>query len=162
MKWMFLLLAAFASGAHAQTYGDWIVSASDDGSVITAETSNDSGGSFGLMCFVDDGKCVWALITNQVCEDGGEYPVMANAKSGAYFFNLLCSNKSGSPVLVFKNFQDVENLVNKNERVGFAVPMLDGMFRVVRFSLLGSTQAAKQANDSAQRLHKTSTLDLKL
>lgn len=156
-------LAAAMPVAVAQNYGDWKVQATDDGSAVSAESMNQSGKSFGLMCFTDTGNCVWALVTEQHCENGATYPLMANAKAGSVSLQVKCGNANGDdPVLVFQDFDKVTDLVNQNDRVGFAIPMEDGMFSVVRFSLRGATQATRVAAEQAKLVRDQGTRDIKM
>ena len=164
MKTVFLVgLLAFCGNASAQSYGDWSVGASDDGTIVTAETINESGASFGLVCLTSDGDCMWSLDAQPDCEHGATYPIMANTDSGAYSLTMRCAKSGSVKLLVFTDFAPLEEIVtNSQGRVGFAIPMKDGQFRVVRFSMSGAHKAAKQASDITASLHKSSTKDLNL
>ena len=164
MKTAFLAgLLAFCGNAAAQSYGDWSVGASDDGAIVTAETRNESGASFGLLCFTGNGDCMWSLDTQPDCEHGALYPIMANTESGAYSLAMRCAKSGTAKRLVFTDFAPLEEIVtNSQGRVGFAIPMKDGQFRVVRFSMRGAHLASKQASDITANVHKASTKDLNL
>jgi len=154
-----LLVAGVAS---AQRFGDWAINANEDGSVITAETRNESGASFGLICFTDSSDCMWSVSNGNECTDGELYPVMANASSGAASFNQLCSKIGSGNLLTFTDYDGVMTMVTKNGRIGFAVPMADGMFTVTRFSLRGANEAIDKAQELVLHLKKSSTRDVSL
>jgi hypothetical protein len=44
-------------------------------------------------------------------------------------------------VLLFEDFEQVTKLILKDQMAGFCIPMKNGDFRVVRFSLNGSARA---------------------
>lgn len=164
-----LLLAivglVFSGDALAQRYQDWNTSRDSDSDVIAADTTNDSGGSFGLICYISSQNCYWALLVDPDCENGASYPVMANTDAGAQSMVLTCLHvgRAGKDkLMVFQDFEAMSDLAKLGSRVGFAIPMKDGLFRVMRFSLLGAHAASTQAREMTVREGGKSTRDLSL
>jgi hypothetical protein len=154
----FLVLTASAlSTANAEPQSvavkDWTVKLFDDGS-SGAQTSNDSGSSFGVYC-TDEKNCVAFLLASTDCDDSSKYPVLLNSTSGAMALATTCANIStpGSKqrfALVFDDFSTVLNIALKDRMVGFSIPMANGAFKVTRFSLDGSNEAVTAMNKAIQ------------
>ncbi len=58
-------------------------------------------------------------------------------------------------VFFIKPFDDVDNLIKQANNVGFAVAMEEGTFKVVRFSLSGSTYAIEMMRLGAEMLNES-------
>jgi hypothetical protein len=157
-----LAVSLMASTATAQRFGDWSVSISDDRTVVTAETANDSGNIFGLACFIAAETCYWVLTVGHSCTEGVPYLVLANAVSGASHHNLKCLIVKSNRFMVFQDFAAVETIVNNDARVGIAFPMENGLFTVMRFSLNGAKRAATEARSIAANAKKNDTGNLTL
>lgn len=68
---------------------------------------------------------------------------------------LICGDKyQGENVFFIKPFDDVDNIVLTASTIGFAVAMEEGTFKVVRFSLSGSTHAIKMMQLGAEIIRK--------
>lgn len=160
---MFLATAAVASHAQTKTFSDWRIEVID-ANTLAAYTMNDSGGLFGKICYVDAQQCVWVLTSSAPCETDGEYAVLSNSKAGANMHSLTClpHRELGQQLMRFDRFEEVSAIAQQVGQVGFAFPIMDGQFRVLRFSLTGSTLATDQLNELVIAAAKESTKDLSL
>lgn len=159
-----VVLLLTAERGESQIYGSWMFEKSDDnGGILFAATANDSGALLGEWCFVEANSCVWLLAMKTRCVEGSKYPVLANSDAGAAQLEVVCNAKldNGLYRYVFDDFEGVEQLVKEGLRVGFAVPLEEDQFRVVRFNLDGSnlvlnllekevSDMAGSANDAAK------------
>lgn len=85
------------------------------------------------------------------CEEGDQYPVLANTDKGAVPIIVHCNARlDGLYRYVFTNFDAINDLVMKGSQIGFAVPLQTDEFRVVRFDLTGSSQAITTMRSAAQ------------
>lgn len=162
MRFLAVFLVFISWSASAQTYGQWTVGQGSDKDTFTAETANDSGQSFGKVCLASTQKCWWALVIDPSCDNEATYPAMANTDSGAYNLTLLCVKAGSSKLMAFTDFDTLDKISKGAGYVGFAVPMDGGAFRVFRFSLNGSTQAADRVSEVTIAAGKNSTRDLVL
>lgn len=154
-----------SSDALAQKFQDWTTTRGVNSDVVAAETANDSSGYFGMLCYISSQDCYWALVIEPTCENGSSYPVMANTDAGAQSLELTCIHvgKEGvDKLMVFRDFDAISELAKKGSRVGFAVPMKGGQFRVMRFSLLGASAASERASELTVRAQSKNTRDLTL
>lgn len=149
-----LFVVTLSTTASAQTgrsktltYGDWTLMLSSDGKDLIAATGQDSDKILGYRCFTSDAKCAHTIVMATGCEDGEHYPVLINASSGSLTVDCLCSNNDGTFELMPLDWDGFHNsLILSVGYIGFAIPLQDGRFKVVRFSLSG----AKQAMDAAE------------
>lgn len=151
------------SAAIAQTYGSWTVDTADDKSYLYAATANDSGNVLGEYCYPQQGSCVWILGMATSCEENHTYPMLANADVGAQHLEVVCRGQLPSKLYqyVFTKFDDIDRIVKQGSKVGFAIPLQEDQFRVVRFLLVGATAAIKNMRATATGMnsghHKQST-----
>ena len=159
---LFIVLAVIATAiptASAQqrknktiAYGDWTVLLSSDGKDLIAATSQDSDKLLGYRCFTSEAKCVHTIITATRCVDGARYPVLINASSGSLTLDCLCSDNEGTHELLPLDWDGFHRtLTDSSGYIGFAIPLEDGRFKVVRFSLAGATQAMEAAETAVRR-----------
>lgn len=163
-----VLFFGFANGALAQetrnwlaSYEDWRVYAHPAGTFV-AETKNDSGATFGVVCRISDQWCYWAVISNSKCVDEGTYPILVNAASGAFGVNGHCFGAGNNYTMSLDQFEDLRTATSSGTRIGFAVPLDSGLFYVVRFSLAGAADAARRASNLAVEASKDRTGDIVL
>lgn len=134
MKKLFLLLAAmWLSPANAQQFGSWYVGSTPTGEY--AATVNESGGVFGKYCYREAGSCLWLLTGNVSCEEGAQYPVLANSSAGAHYTTVICRPLDGKGRYVVTDEDLMARLISKGGQIGFAFPMESGAFRVFRFDV---------------------------
>lgn len=141
MAWLAGLLALQFSAAQAAD--TWDTGVTDDGEALYAATVNDSGNLLGQYCVLSSGNCAWLLGMVTGCKEGDSYPVLANSDAGSSHIYVQCSAQldNGLYRYVFNDFEEIDDLVKKGLRVGFAVPLQGDQFRVVRFDLGGSNRA---------------------
>jgi len=61
---------------------------------------------------------------------------------------------SDVPYYAFTNFDQVDKIIQQSSRVGFAIPMQDDEFRVVRFNVRGATRAISAMSEAAAKRSK--------
>jgi len=138
------LLAASASGATPD-FGDWRIERSADGATLDAYTVNEGGSLLGEHCSVAEHSCNWLVVTAIRCSGDDEYPVLGNTSSGAVPLQVQCEGATDADGNQFRygftDWQQLEALMQDAARVGFAMPMAEDQFQVLRFSLTGRTAA---------------------
>lgn len=139
------LLAAEGSPAATPDFGDWRVARSADGTSLDAYTVNESGSLLGEHCNAADHSCNWLVVTAIRCSGDDEYPVLGNTSTGAVPLQVQCqgaTDDAGSQFRYgFTDWQQLEALMQDAARVGFAMPMSEDQFQVLRFSLTGRSAA---------------------
>jgi hypothetical protein len=157
MRLLLVVLVTLLSltSAYAEVIGDWQVHTKD----LYAATSNDSDQVFGQFCYVEDSSCLWLVGITVACDEGQKYPVLANSDAAAVHLEMLCLD--GKPIeggryrYAFTDFDRVDRLVRESQRVGFAMPMQEDSFRVIRFNLRGSDKALSKLDDAINKLLKS-------
>lgn len=133
------------ASAQSKTFGAWTVVMSDDKEDLIAATSVDDDKYLAYRCFSASGKCVHVVNLAAECEDGKEYPVLINSSHAAAAITCTCSENEDRYELI-PDFDEFHALLTKSTGyVGFALPMVSGQFKVVRFSLNGVKDAMRQA-----------------
>lgn len=131
------------------TFQDWTVSSTTSG--MYAATTNDSGEVLGEFCYYSSKTCEWEIGMHAACKKDLEGIVLANSESAATPLEVGCTGKlEDNPLYsyVFKSWQNLESAIHDSSRVGFAVPLASDQFTVVRFSLVGRSDA-QQAMEKA-------------
>lgn len=144
--WMAFSGPVFGEGG----YGDWYWSKS--GGVFIAGTDSGSGQSFGQFCSTESGNCLYTTRLDLTCEKESKLPVLVNSEIGAEQLYVICSdmiNDSGT-LLVFTDFDIIDNIVRKATTLGLAFAMESGQFSVSRFSLSGSVKALNAMLEEAE------------
>ena len=150
--WSLIFSPISFSQAQISKDWHWDLSYSD---YAYAATANSDGRILGQYCYYADGSCVYLVSLGILCESGAEYPSILNSNTGAVDVRLICGDKyQGENVFFIKPFDDVDNIVLTASTIGFAVAMEEGTFKVVRFSLLGSTHAIKMMQLGAEIIRK--------
>lgn len=151
---LFLGQIVFPTVWADESYGSWGVGVGDDRSFLYAATVNDSADLLGQYCTPSEVSCMWLLGLSTKCETGHEYPLLANSDTGALQLEIVCSGPlpNGNYKYAFKNFDQIDELVKRAQRVGFAMPMQGDQFRVVRFMLNGATAAVTSMRTSAEKM----------
>ena len=147
MKKLITVLAIIASvGSYpllAETFTskDWRWS-SNNQNFYYAATTNSSGHIFGQYCYFDSESCLYIVTLGVTCDEDAEYPVIFNSNKGSGASTVTCAKEiEGVNAFFISNFDDIDNIVRQGSKIGIAVPMDDGKFKVVRFSLSGSEYA---------------------
>ncbi|WP_292979358.1 hypothetical protein [Nitrosomonas sp.] len=141
--------------ANAQTNGSWIAE-TESKHFLYAATVNDSGALLGQYCFPGEGSCIWLVGMEIPCNKDDKYHGLANSDIGAQPLELLCDTQldNGLYRYVFTDFKAVDTIVRRDRRLGIAIPLADGQFRVVRFDLEGATRALDTMRSAADRRMK--------
>lgn len=155
-----LALCSIVATAHASTtFRDWVAGVTHDGASYYAATTNASGEVFGQWCSRHSGDCVWLIGMSVGCDRDSAYPVLANSGLGGESLTITCGGTIADTNLSrysFSDFDSITKLVSGAGGVGFAIPMQSDQFRVVRFSLVGATQALNAMHAVAQDAEKDS------
>ncbi len=149
-----VLCMVFAFGpASAETFGKWYADVDRSGEYAFALSINDSGHVLGQWCYPDSGLCVWLIALKTSCTSGRKHPVLANSDKGAAHLTVLCDGQlaNGMYRYAFTDFDEIDNVIRSATRVGFALPLEDDAFRVVRFDLKGARQALSALREAAGR-----------
>jgi hypothetical protein len=137
-----MIILARAVPAPAQTIGDWVVDVNSK-DVYSAVTVNESGHTFGEYCNLDEGNCYWLIETSSSCEEGATSPVLGNSNGEAVNLELVCMGRleGGTYAYAFTDFAEVDDLVRHSDRVGFAMPVGNDEFSLVKYNLRGMVDA---------------------
>lgn len=155
-----LLLLASGAEADGKVFNSWSYFMGAERNHAVA-TINDSGQIFGRNCNADNSHCSWQLVLATKCDADAEYPVLGASAQGASALTLKCAGKTADGEKYryqFTSIKDLSGLIGKPGKIGFAFPIDDGTFTVIRFELQGMSEALTYANGRA----KSSTADLKL
>lgn len=158
MKLIITLLIALIlpTVSFAQKIGSWQVVLETPGMQI-AKTTNDSNSVAGVICFASDKSCNAYINADVGCEENAKYPLMINAKTGANSVVATCITLDKTQFLVINELNVAVAAFESGGEVGFAVPMQNGKFRVVRFDCVGATAAIRQANTFTPEKSRTTT-----
>lgn len=151
-KIIVLLLILTCGSAFGAEFGKWFTDTKSD-KFLYAATMNDSGSLLGQFCFFPGGSCVWLIGMDTSCNSGDEYTVLANSDAGSAPLKVLCDGQleNGQFRYVFGDFEQIDGLVKKGTRIGFAVPLQTDEFRVVRFPLNGARESIAIMRSIAER-----------
>lgn len=140
--WISLIwLVALSVHAEIKANKDWFWDTSKQDFAYAA-TANDEGHILGQYCYYANGTCVYVVTLGIKCSQGAEYPALINSNIGAMEVRLVCGHKTGNEYAFYlKSFKSIDDAVRQARYLGFAVAMDSGKFKVVRFSLSGSTYA---------------------
>ena len=154
------LLPAAASGTDTTTIGAWEVGFTDDRTTVYAGTINESGSVLAETCATDKDSCFWILTTDSACEEGSEYPVLVNSDQSAVSATVTClgpADSKGDHRYRFNDWKSLEAVILKAKKVGFAFPLQQDQFTVVRFSLDGVAKASQLAERLALEARKSNS-----
>ncbi|WP_339774981.1 hypothetical protein [uncultured Methylophaga sp.] len=169
MKFFIILIIAIIpsiSMADEFTSGDWIWSDSyvKDGFLFAA-TVTENGTYIGQYCYISEGDCYYMLNAKITCDSDSEHVTLVNSDIGSYTIKAICGHKvDDNNALYLYPFDEVDTMVKESNNIGVAIAMESGHFKVVRFSLSGSTKAISEMRAAASKLHDDAksgeTLDL--
>jgi hypothetical protein len=140
------LLTGVAQASPPVTFFDWFSGPTDDNASFSAITANDASEILGEFCFYSTQKCSWQISIDLRCKENEQHWVLANADSAYEPLTITCMgfNKANSKYnYSFNSWKDAEALFKnrQNNLVGFAMPIANTQFRVIRFSLKGVNDA---------------------
>jgi hypothetical protein len=131
------------AGASDQRVKDWTISL--DTNYQEANTSSDSGGLLGVFCILQSQSCFAYFTSGNPCVESRTVPVLVNANTGAALFQTTCRGmdvKTGKLwVNVFDDMDGIKKIMLEASSLGIAIPLGSGLFKAVRFSLMGSNEA---------------------
>lgn len=136
---------------------EWDINIDNEGSEYAyARTLNTEGRILGQICFISDGSCLYFVNLGVTCETNSITPSLINSDKATTSVSLVCNSKHPNYNNVFyvskTQFNDVHKIVLSADNIGFAVAMKSGSFKVVRFSLSGSTHAIEMMRIWAEKL----------
>jgi hypothetical protein len=147
-----LALLAFPGLAQTKYSKDWMWN-TDDTSGYYAATANESGRILGQYCYLSDNTCIYTVSFGITCEEGDKHPVLVNSNTGVLSVDIICGHKMSANENAFyiTPFDAIDNTVRNASTIGFALAMESGRFKVVRFSLAGSTYAIESMLDEVAK-----------
>lgn len=143
------VVVAFSAASRAQTmrFQDWAVSYGPGHQ--EASTGSNTGELLGVFCALEVATCFAYFTTGSNCIEDRQVPVFINSDSGAISLGTQCKSiPMGSGriwVNVFQDFSTIAGIMLRDRRIGIVVPLENGLFKAVRFSLLGSNEAIAAA-----------------
>lgn len=151
----FLIIFNIPSISNAESYlvNSWFVD-TDNPSMFYAATISDTGTVFGQYCFSKSQACVYLIGMSTACVKGTKYSVLANSDAGSSYHEIYCDTQlsSGLYRYIFTNFDSIDNLVKSASRIGFAMPLKNDQFIVLRYNLSGAAKAVTQMKNKADLL----------
>ncbi|WP_193166258.1 hypothetical protein [Microbulbifer hainanensis] len=124
----------------ADGYGSWKWAYFDDNSGTFALTASDSGKALTQVCYFNTGECIYSVNFPASCETGSSYSALVNSDTAAFTIDMVCHNSTSlGGFYNLADFDRIDQIVRKSNKVGFAMAMEGGAFSVVRFSLSGSS-----------------------
>ena len=151
---MFVLLSIVVPsvcGAGPVAMKNWYVDTDSD--TMYAVTMNDSGSLFGQYCFASTRSCVYLIALGTGCEKGRRYSILANTDVGTSYHEIYCDGEleGGKFRYVFTDFGTIDFLVATAAKVGFAMPLQDDQFKIIRFDLDGGASATGRLKEMANK-----------
>ena len=138
---IFSLLSSAICYAETLRFGDWQVDLSFASEMTEAFTVNDSGSIFGAICVVSKDRCFYYVSPQVTCKEDDSSAVLINSDAGALSSTIICTKIADSYYSIIQETQNLLSLTSKSKNIGFAFPLADGKFKVVRFSLVGANDA---------------------
>lgn len=154
MRWVLAAVAFMVSVsafAELKYNKDWMWdSTGDDFSYAATITS--SGRILGQYCYLDSDSCIYTVSLGITCQEEESYPVLINSDTGVIKADMICGHKISNSNYAFyiKPFDAIDLKVRSASNIGFAVAMESGKFKVVRFSLSGSTYAIESMREETK------------
>jgi hypothetical protein len=159
-----VVCALLAGNVHAveiiKEYGNWLVVMDKKTGDTAAGVVNNAKDMLTYRCVAELEKCFFRLAPNLKCEAGNEYPILANTGEGAVAIRGVCAigaETEAGNYIDLAPVDEVFKLVKQGSVIGFAIAMDSGKFKVVRFSLNGSTKSLAFAEAALMEL-KDSTI----
>lgn len=138
-----LLCAPMVAGAETVKSGDWSI---DHGEGYSeASTFSDGGTRLGYNCNADTKACVFYVNLGSTCEENSKVPGLLNTEGEALAVTFVCVKLGNSYFTVFEQPDEIERIFRSKTRVGVVIPLVDGQFRVARYSLVGASSAIDEA-----------------
>lgn len=151
---VFVLVAGAYCTAPAQTlrYGAWQVSVGTQSDSVDARTANESGSVFGYLCLAKVDKCIFYVTTQTTCTPNSIGKILINSDAGVLTSLVTCTKLGENYYNVIHDTINVSGVLSAGNSIGIAMPLQDGLFRVVHFSLSGARDAIKSAQQQTANL----------
>lgn len=149
------LMASPLCQAEPRLIGSWIVELDAGPSqVIYAATPNDAGNAFGQYCFLNTRACLYLIGMKAACTKGQQYPVLLNSDKGAAHHQVYCDGQlpDGRYQYAFTDFKAIDTLARTARYIGFAIPLLQDQFQVIRFELRKSEEALDMMRETVDKI----------
>ena len=138
----------------SEEYSDWAVMNGDGTpyryNALTVSTDNEA--YLVYSCHVNS-ACYLTMLITATCDVGSSYPMLMNSDSGASAVSTKCIDIHQDIGAAEYSFEDPDSVLAEtvfmDTRIGIAIPMADGKFKAVRFSLMGSQEAMARAIELA-------------
>ena len=138
-----VLFAASPARAETITIGNWSID--HDELYSEASTLSDGGTRLGINCNAKSRDCVFYLNLGTTCTVGDKVPGLLNTPSSATHVTFECLKLGDSHFSVFDDFATIERILTAENRLGVVIPLVDGQFKVARYSLRGAARAIEEA-----------------
>lgn len=133
-----------------KTSKDWYWGTAGE-NVHYAGTVNSNNQVFGQYCFIESDSCLYLIDLSTACEVGDQYPALLSSDKGSAHVTLYCYiGNSNENYLAFTNFADIDSVVKLANSIGIAIALDNLKFKVIRFSLSGSTYAIEKMLSAAE------------
>jgi hypothetical protein len=117
-----------------------------------AITTNSTEHILGQYCYIAEATCFYIVSLDIACEPGSSYPALVNSDMGADHIVLKCVHGyKGRNILAIYEFNKTDELVRAASHLGIAVPVENEQFEVIRFSLIGSSDAIDHMRNAAKK-----------
>lgn len=163
-----LLIFADFTSASAQgvnvptrTFGDWVVSVTDEGMPYAAAI-NSAGDILMKRCDAASMTCTWIQGITISCNDGATSPVLLNSAQGAYIHILHCRGSFSSGQRTYFRYEidspdQLDSVVMVTSGiVGLAMPLESGQFNVTRYSVKGAKGAIEALIQLTKEINRRS------
>ncbi|MEY4768098.1 MAG: hypothetical protein RL637_737, partial [Pseudomonadota bacterium] len=149
-----LMLISLNSNAQSLAFGDWVF---DDSTTskgyIAAYTMNGSYSLLGKVCYLSNNMCHWSLALDVSCIKNSSSPVLLNLSSEGIHTEVYCDGTHNQQLYtyLFKDHDLMGSAFSKAQMVGIAFALTNEQFKVLRFSLYGSTEAINAMYSQLQK-----------
>ncbi|MBW9334611.1 hypothetical protein FEE59_13935 [Herbaspirillum sp. RU 5E] len=157
-------ISATAQGTTipARSYGDWIVSVTDEGMPYAAAI-NSAGDILMKRCDAVSMTCTWIQGIAISCDDGASSPALLNSDQGAYVHILYCRGSFSSGQRTYYRYEidsqdQLDSVVMATSRVvGIAMALESGQFNVTRYSVKGAKGAIEALFQLTREMNRRSS-----
>lgn len=145
-----LFFCEVVSANELAVYHDWRVQTVPGSASIEAYTSPNNNSTFGLYC--QKNQCIFYLHDALLCQPGLVSPVLMSSVNASASLTIQCTEVHGKTFRILDPFVTVLSTIKQGGVVSFAMPLKNGTFGIVNYSLQGSDAAIKRAlYEAAQR-----------
>lgn len=144
MRYIILIFLIFPEVCFSSevNFDDWAFN-KDETSSITY-TTNSSGSTLAYVCMFSSKQCIFYYSSETSCDDKQKSNILISSSIGSFSAETMCQRREKTePYLSIINgdYSLFLDAVTKGDIIGIAMPLENGQFRVIRFSLKGARQA---------------------